>query len=258
MADKLQVEKDREKAAREAALEQEFAARGGMSPWISLLGQWGGTPGLERASMPVQAKAPSMSLEDRLALERMKQEGKERLTILGQSVKKDKPAKQFQETAALNAVMIDEANRQMEESVKKGFKPGGYRAQLGEMASYIPFVGERGKEDEQQQYESAQLTFADAVLRFRTGAQANEEEIRKTAAELFPRKGDSKAAIASKKLRRTVYQKSIRKIAGKSYKELAAELKKKESNEPKEGATQLLEGVTYRYSRTTKTWNPVK
>jgi len=258
---KTQVEKDREAVEFERAKEQQFKAQGGNSPWIHLLGQWGGVPGMAKASQPARPQAPSMSLDDRFAMERMRQGGREKLLKLGLGEKKQK-VNDATNTHAMNAVMLDKANTQMEQAVKSGFMPGGFRSKIGTLIQeWVPFAGERGKSDAQQTYDSAQLTFADAVLRHRTGAQANEEEIKKTADELFPRNGDSDAAIAAKKRRRTIYQIIIREVAGDQYKKIAAEVKKqmapKIKTYVKDGKTFAVKGgVTY--ERTPKGWVAVK
>lgn len=57
--------------------------------------------------------------------------------------------------------------------------------------------------------DASELAFADAILRFQTGAQASGEELQATASGLFPRPGDSENIIAQKELRRSEYQKAI-------------------------------------------------
>lgn len=65
-----------------------------------------------------------------------------------------------------------------------------------------------------RQYESAQLEWADALLRSTTGAAATKQEIENTARTYFPQPLDSPAVVAQKAARRREVQTDLARRAG--------------------------------------------
>jgi hypothetical protein len=68
-----------------------------------------------------------------------------------------------------------------------------------------------------QQYDRAMLQFADMILRFTTGAQQSDEEIRNTANIYAPKPGDAPETVAAKRRARELALQDLINAAGKAY-----------------------------------------
>lgn len=233
------------------AQEQQFLARGGMSPWIHLLGQWGGVPGMAQAGKPTQAPAPRMSLADQIALEQMKQSGRERLakTKAAYTEKKEKiPAHRY--TAAMYATDLNTAHGDLEKLMKEGFDPTGLAAGA-QTSSLYP---ERLKSEGIKRYEQLKESFINAALRPETGAAIAEHEFERAEKRYFPQPGDGPKELKQKRTARLLRIREMQKKAGGALEE-AKTIQKEAGGRP---AFKEHNGVLYRYNPASGKWKAFK
>lgn len=137
--------------------------------------------------------------------------------------KPDKPLTESQAKATAYVNQMEGANRVFSELSAGGFT-GESSGQQGSLAAAnaegIPFVPGSAAIPRAfagaaaQKYQQAELMWTEALLRFMTGANAPEAEVRRNADTYFPRPGDSREKVQQKEYARAVAEQSIRLAAG--------------------------------------------
>jgi hypothetical protein len=141
----------------------------------------------------------------------------------GMPAKEAKPLTESQAKATAFVNQMQGANQTLDELGGKGFtgKSKGQQASIVMAgAEGMPFVPGSAAIPrfmagaEAQKYQQAELQWTEAALRFMTGANAPENEIRRNAATYFPRPGDADAVVEQKARARANMEESIRMAAG--------------------------------------------
>ena len=142
----------------------------------------------------------------------------------GMPPKEAKPLTEAQAKATAFVNQMQGANRVFEELQAKGFDGRNSSQQAAIVAagtegiSYVPgsaaipraFAG-----SDAQKFYQGELQWTEAALRFMTGANAPDQEVKRNAATYFPRPGDSAAVIEQKAMARANMEESIRMAAGR-------------------------------------------
>jgi hypothetical protein len=141
----------------------------------------------------------------------------------GMPPKEAKPLTESQAKATAFVNQMQGANQTLEDLGSKGFtgKTKGQQASIvmagAEGMPFIPgsaAIPRMMSGAEAQKYQQAELQWTEAALRFMTGANAPEPEIRRNAATYFPRPGDADAVVEQKARARANMEESIRMAAG--------------------------------------------
>jgi hypothetical protein len=141
----------------------------------------------------------------------------------GMPPKDAKPLTESQAKATAFVNQMQGANQTLEDLGSKGFtgKSKGQQASIvmagAEGMPFIPgsaAIPRMMSGAEAQKYQQAELQWTEAALRFMTGANAPEPEIRRNAATYFPRPGDADAVVEQKARARANMEESIRMAAG--------------------------------------------
>jgi hypothetical protein len=136
----------------------------------------------------------------------------------GMPGKEEKPltAEQAKATAFVN--QMQGANQALSTLKLKGFdgRTSGQQASIVAAGSegWLGAVPRVAAGADAQKYQQAELQWTEAALRFMTGANAPEPEIKRNAATYFPRPGDSDEVVAQKEQARANMEESIRMAAG--------------------------------------------
>lgn len=137
--------------------------------------------------------------------------------------KQPKPLSESQAKAAAFVNQMEGANRELADLAKSGFTGAGTgQTQRVAMAGtegipYIPgtaMVPRMFAGKDAQRYQQAEMTWTEAALRFMTGANAPEAEVKRNAETFFPRPGDDAAKIEQKARARETMENSIRLASG--------------------------------------------
>jgi hypothetical protein len=141
----------------------------------------------------------------------------------GMPPKEAKPLTESQAKATAFVNQMQGANQTLEDLGSKGFtgKSKGQQTSIvmagAEGMPFIPgsaAIPRMMSGPEAQKYQQAELQWTEAALRFMTGANAPEPEIRRNAATYFPRPGDADAVVEQKARARANMEESIRMAAG--------------------------------------------
>ncbi len=143
--------------------------------------------------------------------------------------KMEKPLTESQAKATAFANQMSNATKVLDELSAKGFsgkglaQQGAINAAGAEGLPYLPgsaAIPRMMAGDQAQKFDQAKMQWTEAALRFMTGANAPESEVRRNAATYFPLTGDSEAKLAQKAEMRAAMEQSIRMATGAGAKKL--------------------------------------
>jgi hypothetical protein len=115
-------------------------------------------------------------------------------------------------TAATYAQRLDDANKQIEGALARGYDPTSFKQSMVNKALNPMFWSEDAKSMDQ-----AQRNFINAVLRRESGSAIAQPEFDSANKQYFPQTGDTPAVLAQKKRNREVAFAGLRSEAGKAY-----------------------------------------
>jgi hypothetical protein len=107
-----------------------------------------------------------------------------------------KPPTEAQAKSGAFGSQMQTASNEFERLQKEGFDPTSVGAQVSTALAGTPFTGLA--DPKAQQANQAQQQWAEAYLRFKTGAAATESEVKRNQRTFFPQIGDSPEVIAQK------------------------------------------------------------
>lgn len=124
-----------------------------------------------------------------------------------------KPATMPQETTALYASRIEQANKifdSLEKFTNNQNAGDMFQAGLPEFANFL-------KSEDMQSYQQAQRNFLNAILRRESGAVISPSEFKEGRQQYFPQPGDKPAVLAQKKANRDLVMQNFVKSSGKAF-----------------------------------------
>lgn len=143
-------------------------------------------------------------------------EGVRRDVIKAEALESVKPPSQAQETTALYAKRLEQA-----EKVFEGLKGEFGHLGLGSIISQGKLgpvgIANWMKSAAGQSYEQAQRNFLNAVLRKESGAVISPSEFAEGRAQYFPQAGDKESVILQKEANRKAVIESMKQASGKAY-----------------------------------------
>jgi hypothetical protein len=114
-----------------------------------------------------------------------------------QELAQGKPLTEFQGKAVAYGIAMQDASNNMKKIEEKGFNPASLKNQTSvSMAGGT--TGNLFVSPEARQYKQAQDQFAEAYLRFKSGANTPEPEIQRNLRNMMPAIGDDKATLDQK------------------------------------------------------------
>lgn len=111
-------------------------------------------------------------------------------------LREEKPATEAQAKAGAFASQMKTATNELDRLSKEGFDPTSVTSQISTAIASTPFTGVVNPQA--QQANQSQQQWAEAYLRFKTGAAATEAEVKRNQRTFFPQVGDSDAVIKQK------------------------------------------------------------
>lgn len=114
-----------------------------------------------------------------------------------QELLQGKPLTESQSKAVAYGIAMQDSSNNMKEIENKGFDPASLKNQSAISMANNP-IGNIFVSSEARRYKQAQDQFAEAYLRFKSGANTPEPEIQRNLRNMMPAIGDDKAQVAQK------------------------------------------------------------
>jgi hypothetical protein len=114
-----------------------------------------------------------------------------------QELLQGKPLTESQSKAVAYGIAMQDSSNNMKEIENKGFDPASLKNQSAISMANNP-IGNIFVSSEARRYKQAQDQFAEAYLRFKSGANTPEPEIQRNLRNMMPAIGDDKASVAQK------------------------------------------------------------
>jgi hypothetical protein len=123
------------------------------------------------------------------------------LNLRQQELAQGKPLTEFQGKAVAYGIAMQDASNNMKKIEDKGFNPASLKNQTS-VSMAGGNIGNILVSPEARQYKQAQDQFAEAYLRFKSGANTPEQEIQRNLRNMMPAVGDDRETLNQKQIAR--------------------------------------------------------